>query len=172
MRAQAQPEDPTIVAEPAPPAPANDPPSAPVTPAPSLSRGPGVAVAQRPARVIPKPPERRGEPTPRRSRRFAKPVAALVALVIVLFLVGGGGYLATRQLYFIGTNSQGIVTIYRGLPYSLPAGINLYETYVVSGVPGSTVPTDRRNQFFNNQLRSQSDALNLVRKLELGQISQ
>ena len=166
-----QPDQPTIVADPAPAPPASDAPSAPVTPAPSRSSGPGVAVAQRPARVTPKPPERRPEPEPRRSRRFAKPVAALVALVIVLFLVGGGGYLATRQLYFIGTDSQGIVTIYRGLPYSLPAGIDLYETYVVSGVPGSVVPADRRSQFFNNQLRSQSDALNLVRKLELGQIS-
>jgi protein phosphatase len=101
-----------------------------------------------------------------------KPLAALVALVIVLFLVGGGGYLATRQLYFIGTNSQGIVTIYRGLPYSLPAGINLYETYMVSGLPGSLVPPDRRGQIFNNQLRSQSSALNLVRELELGRILQ
>jgi protein phosphatase len=100
-----------------------------------------------------------------------KPLAALVALVVVLFLVGGGGYLATRQLYFIGTNSQGIVTIYRGLPYSLPAGINLYETYMVSGVPGALVPADRRRQIFNNQLRSQSSALNLVRELELGKVS-
>ena len=56
---------------------------------------------------------------------------------MVLLLIGGGGYLATRQLYFIGTDPQGIVTIYRGLPYDLPAGIRLYETFYVSGVPGS-----------------------------------
>jgi protein phosphatase len=105
-------------------------------------------------------------------RRYVKPVAALIAVLIVLFLVGGGGYLATRQLYFVGTNSQGIVTIYRGLPYDLPAGIRLYETYFVSGVPGSLVPADRRKNFFNNQLRSQSSAQNLVKNLELGRISQ
>ncbi|MBV8429907.1 MAG: hypothetical protein JO244_02005, partial [Solirubrobacterales bacterium] len=103
--------------------------------------------------------------------RFVKPAAALVAILIVLGLIGAGGYLASRQLYFIGTNSQGIVTIYRGFPYDLPAGIHLYETYVVSGVPASLVPPDRRGQFFNNQLRSQSQALNLVRELELGQVS-
>jgi PPM family protein phosphatase len=113
-----------------------------------------------------------GAPTEgRRLPRFAKPVAALIAIVIVLFLVGGGGYLATRQLYFVGTNPQGIVTIYRGLPYDLPAGIHLYETYFVSGVPASLVPPDRRKTFFNNQLRSQTSALNLVRNLELGRIS-
>jgi protein phosphatase len=117
-------------------------------------------------------PRRSGARAPaRRLRRSQKLIAALVALVIVLGLVGGGGYLATRSLYFVGTNSQGIVTIYRGLPYDLPAGIHLYETVYVSGVPASLVPPDRRKAVFNNQLRSQSDATNLVRDLELGQLS-
>jgi protein phosphatase len=110
-------------------------------------------------------------PRPRRGARFAKPVAALVAIVVVLFLVGAGGYLATRQLFFIGTNSDGVVTIYRGLPYDLPAGIKLYETFYVSGVPAALVPADRRTKLLDNQLRSQSDASTLVRQLELGEIS-
>lgn len=98
-------------------------------------------------------------------------MAALVAVVIVLFLVGGGGYLATRNLYFVGTNSQGIVTIFRGLPYELPFGIRLYETFYVSGVPASLVPADRRANIFNNNLRSESDASSIVRQLELGKLS-
>src|SRR5437588_195206 len=143
------------------------------SPASSRSTDSAVAVASRPPGVTTKLSPRREEPpaTSARTRRFSKPLAIVVALVIVLFLVVGGGYLATRQLYFIGTNAQGIVTIYRGLPYELPAGIHLYETYLVSGVPGSLVPSDRRKEFFNNQLRSQSEALNLVRQLELGRIS-
>ncbi len=175
LASDGQTDQPTIVGDPAlrvSEAPEPQAPAAAAAPAPSRSAGPGVAVASRPAPVPPKPPGQRPQPEPRRPRRFAKPLAALAAIVIVLFLVGGGGYLATRQLYFIGTNSQGIVTIYRGLPYSLPASIHLYETYLVSGVPGSLVPPDRRGQFFNNQLRSQSDALGLVRQLELGKISQ
>jgi protein phosphatase len=106
-----------------------------------------------------------------RRRRFAKPVAGLVAVLVVLGLIGGGGYLASRQLYFIGTNPQGVVTIYRGLPYDLPAGIHLYETYYVSGVPASLIPASRRGSLLDNQLRSQSDATNLIRALELGRIS-
>ncbi len=111
-------------------------------------------------------------PARRKRRRYAKPLAALLAIVIVLVLVAGGGYLASRQLYFIGTDSQGIVTIYRGLPYDLPAGIRLYETYYISGVPATLVPADRRSALFNNDLRSQSDAQTLVRDLELGKVSQ
>jgi serine/threonine protein phosphatase PrpC len=109
--------------------------------------------------------------TARRSRRFVKPLAVLLTIVIVLGLIGAGGYLASRQLYFIGTNSDGIVTIYRGFPYDLPAGIHLYETYYVSGVPASEVPTDRRSSLLNHHLRSQRDASSLVRTLELGQLA-
>jgi serine/threonine protein phosphatase PrpC len=107
----------------------------------------------------------------KRRRRWAKPVAALLATLIVLGLIAAGGYLASRQLYFIGTNSQGIVTVYRGFPYDLPAGIRLYETYYVSGVPASAVPADRRSSLLNHHLRSQSDATSLINALELGKLS-
>ncbi len=148
-------------------------PPAAVPPAESGKEASAVVVAPPPvSRARPRLPE---QPAPEtvsaRRRRFTKPVAATVAVVVVVFLVGGGGYLATRQLYFIGTNSQGIVTIYRGLPYSLPAGIPLYETFFVSGVPASLVPADRRQEFFDNQIRSQSTAMNLIRDLELGKVS-
>jgi protein phosphatase len=88
----------------------------------------------------------------------------------VLFLIGGGGWLATRQLYFIGTNSQGVVTIYRGLPYDLPFGIKLYESFYVSGVPASTLPADRRAALLSHHLRSEQDASSLVTDLELGKV--
>jgi protein phosphatase len=140
------------------------------------------AVAVAPAPKLPAlqrssapPSTRRLDPLPpapgRRERRFAKPLAALVAILIVLALIGGGGYLATRQLYFLGTNAQGVVTIYRGLPYNLPFGVPLYETYYVSGVPAAVIPAARRDQLLNNNLRSQSDATSLVMDIEQGRIS-
>jgi protein phosphatase len=107
----------------------------------------------------------------RRPERFAKPVAAVVAVVVVLFLVGGGGYLASRQLFFVGTNSQGIVTVYRGFPYDLPLGIGLYEQFYVSGIPLQSVPVARRKGLLNHQLRSQADAISLVHAAELGQLT-
>jgi protein phosphatase len=152
--------------------PSEPPTSAGAAPAPEVAGASAVAVAPGPAaRIQPRGPEAGSTDTPLRSRRRVKLVAALVAVLAVLLLVGGGGYLATRQLYFIGTNPQGIVTVYRGLPYSLPAGIPLYETYFESGVPASVVPPDRRRQIFNNDLRSQSDAVKLVRSIELGRVS-
>ncbi len=150
------------------------------------SAGPGataVAVAVPPARAAaqgtptaaPALGSRRLQPRPPmsapRERHYSAPIAALLATLIVLALIGGGGYLASRQLYFVGTNAQGIVTVYRGLPYTLPFGVPLYETYYVSGVPASVVPAPRRGQLLNNDLRSQSDATSLVMDLERGKIS-
>src|SRR5205823_7998107 len=114
-----------------------------------------------------RPPIRR--PLTRRGfrRPFSKPLAVVLTVVIVLCLIAAGGYLASRQLYFIGTNAQGVVTIYRGLPYDLPAGIHLYETFYVSGVPASVVPPDRRAALLDNRLRSESSAASVVRALEL-----
>ncbi|MGI8505364.1 MAG: Stp1/IreP family PP2C-type Ser/Thr phosphatase [Solirubrobacteraceae bacterium] len=103
-------------------------------------------------------------------RRFATPIAALLSILIVVALIAAGGYLATRQLFFVGTNSQGVVTIYRGLPYELPFGVRLYESFYVSGVPARSLPAQRRLQLLNHQLRSQSDAISLVRAAELGQL--
>jgi PPM family protein phosphatase len=169
-----EPEEPTVVGlEPAP----GSPTAARSTVAPSATlTAPSAAPASARTRV---PLARQqGKPEPvaqagsrRRPARYAKPVAALVSIVVVLFLVGGGGYLASRQLFFIATDPQGIVTIYRGLPYNLPGGVHMYETFYVSGVPASIVPADRRSQLLNHQIRSQSDASNLVRELELGQLT-
>lgn len=103
--------------------------------------------------------------------RFFKPIVALISILIVLFLFGGGGYLASRELFFIATDNDGIITVYRGLPYSGPLGLRLYEQVYVSGVPASVVPADRRTQLLNHNLRSQSDAIGLVRAAERGQLS-
>ena len=143
----------------------------PVVPPPDLTRTGATLQRIRHPRLA----RTQGRPEPvkpkRRSERYIKTVSALIATAIVLFLIGGAGYIATRQLYFVGTNSSGIVTVYRGLPYDLPLGINLYETYYTSGVPASTVPADRRAALFNHDHRSQSDATKLITNLELGNIT-
>jgi serine/threonine protein phosphatase PrpC len=112
-----------------------------------------------------------GKRSRRGESRLFKPIVALISVLIVLFLFGGGGYLASRELFFIGTNPNGIVTVYRGLPYDGPLGLKLYEQVYVSGVPLSVVPADRRRQLLNHNLRSQADAIGLVRAAERGQLS-
>jgi serine/threonine protein phosphatase PrpC len=127
------------------------------------------ALAERPRRTMPLPPRAEVEP-PRRPRRSRR-VAAWLAALTVVSLIGVGAWIGSRAVFFVGTDSRGIVTVYRGLPYDLPGGVHLYETFYTSGVPAAELPADRRKRILSHKLRSQSDASDLVRKLELGQVS-
>ncbi|HEY3773054.1 MAG TPA: Stp1/IreP family PP2C-type Ser/Thr phosphatase [Solirubrobacteraceae bacterium] len=106
----------------------------------------------------------------KRRRRGEGPLfkvgAALFSIAIVLFLFGGGGYLATRELFFVGTNSDGIVTLYSGLPYDFI--VPFYEQSYVSGLPASEVPKADRAQLFNHDLHSQTQGITIIRQAELG----
>jgi PPM family protein phosphatase len=113
------------------------------------------------------------QPAPKQ-RHFGfvgKLVAVLVAVAMVLLLVGGGGYLASRQLYFLGTNKQGTVVVYRGFPYVMPFGVPMYETFYVSGVPASTLPAKYRDKLLNHSIRDQGSAIHVINQLERGQIA-
>jgi serine/threonine protein phosphatase PrpC len=153
-------------------------PSVPVVPPPDLPPASAPVTASRVAVVprssLPRLARTLTRDAPRRSmlrsERVIKPISALIATLIVLFLIGGGGYIATRQLYFLGTNSQGIVTVYRGLPYDF-LGVRLWETFYTSGVPATLIPKDRRSAVLDDHLVSQTTASKLVMNIELGNIS-
>lgn len=111
--------------------------------------------------------ERADAPLPRKVKIFA----ATVSTLIVLTILGIAGLFATKAVFFLGTDDQGMVTIYKGLPFELPAGVKLYSEYSISGVPAAAVPPARRKELLNHQLRSRSDARDLVAQLELGRLS-
>jgi PPM family protein phosphatase len=128
------------------------------------------AVAERPRRLEPLPDEPVARPPPRRRRgRIRLAFKALVGLAVVA-AVGYGLYAASRQVYFIGTNDAGLVTLYRGLPYDLPLGISLYEQEYASGVPAREIPRTRRSRVLDHSWRRRSDARDLVRQLERGSL--
>ena len=167
-------DQPTVVAAPAIPS------AGPLANASGVAVAPPPVAASSPREIrsaplarAPRPPvDGSAAPPRRRGRRYSKTAAALLATVIVLFLFGSGGWLASRQLFFIGTNSQGFVTIYRGLPYDLVGGVRLYEIFYESGVPASTLAPTERARLLDHDLRSQANAQNLVNDLELGKVQQ
>ena len=122
--------------------------------------------------VRPPPPRKEGAapaaPAPRR-RRGRRVVGAAVTLLVIAAVVGGL-YALSRQVYFIGTNDAGLVTVYKGLPYELPLGINLYEEDYASGMPARAIPDARRARVLDHEWRSRDDAVDLVRALERGQL--
>ncbi len=145
--------------------------------APTQDGGAPTAVEARPAVAVEEAPPRRRTPhrarkDPKPARRWRRRVAVVLAVVaIVLVPVAIGAYLASQAVYFIGTTPDGFVAMYRGLPYDLPAGIDLYSTNYISGVPVDEVPAARRATLLDHQLRSHDDAADLVRELEQGRLT-
>ena len=125
------------------------------------------------APVIPLTPRRAAQAAPPkpRWRGGLRRLRAPVAVVVVLGLLAAGAYLALQSVYFIATNQRGLVTMFRGVPYELPGGLKLYSSDYVSGVSASTLPEPRRQALLDHSLHSEGDAAELMRQLELGQLS-
>jgi PPM family protein phosphatase len=146
----------------------------PAEPEPGTGEQPVVAASAEPpvvpASAEPPAPEPQGPraPKPRRRRRAVR--RTLVTLVVLGVLAGAaiGGVIAIRNVYFVSQNEQGLVTLYRGVPYELPLGIDLYETEYVSSVPGGSLSPTQRRRLLDHQLRSRDDAADIVRGLEQG----
>jgi PPM family protein phosphatase len=123
----------------------------PVTTAGSAHR------AGAPARAGVQPPRRRG----------GKALRLAVAALLVA-LLGVGLYLGVREVYFLGTDERGLVTLYRGLPYELPLGLELFSRQYTTSVPARALARRRRRRLLDHEWRSHGDAVDLVRQLERG----
>jgi serine/threonine protein phosphatase PrpC len=101
-------------------------------------------------------------PAPYRRRRGIK-IAAIAAAVLIVI---AGSVLLVRQVYFLGTDDSGRVALYRGLPYELPLGINLYSEQEVIGVQAVSLSPERQQVVTEHELRSRDDATDILDDFE------
>jgi PPM family protein phosphatase len=111
---------------------------------------------------------RRAPPRRGRGRVRAALTAAIVLAMVAALLVGVKALIDSR--YFLGTNDAGLVTLYNGVPYDLPLGIELYSEEYVSPISARSLPEGNRDRILDHQLRSKGDATDLVRQIERGRI--
>ncbi len=145
---------------------------------PTLTGVPAVSSAAAAAQVAQAPPAApvaqrrpRGPASPGRRRRLSPRRAGFaVALLVVLALLVAGGLLAMQSVYFIGTNRRGLVTLYQGVPFTLPGNLDLYSSRYVSGVSAATLTPQQRSTLLDHTLRSEAKAASLIRSLELDQL--
>ncbi|MDP5033756.1 MAG: hypothetical protein NWP31_02325, partial [Solirubrobacteraceae bacterium] len=128
--------------------------------------GSDAVVAASVERRVPRDPR---APAAKRRRRWKPGIGTVLALVVAALLLSGV-YFASQAIYFIGTDREGFVSVYQGIPYELPLGINLYREDYISGINLSQLPISERTTITEHSLRSRSDADDLVRQLELGRL--
>lgn len=119
--------------------------------------------------------QRRAEPgataaPARRRSRLRLALKALVTLAVIAVLAGLAVF-GAREVYFLGADEGGRLTLYRGLPYELPLDINLYSEVVSTPVRVASLPEDRRDDAVNHELRSRDDAIDLLDDLEVAAVT-
>jgi PPM family protein phosphatase len=97
-------------------------------------------------------------PTPSRRRRALKWAAGLLVIAAVVI----GAVLLARSVYFLGTDGQGNVAVYRGLPYELPFGVDLYSKQYSIPVQEGALSEDRQRAVTGHTLRGKDDATTLA----------
>src|SRR4051812_36803679 len=106
----------------------------------------------------------RAPPSPRRRRK--RYVTAAIVLVVLAAVIAGL-YALDRKFWFVGTNDRGQVTLFRGLPYDLPFGIELYSEEYQSAVPVVAIADKRQRAYvLDHHARSQGESVSLVRDIE------
>jgi PPM family protein phosphatase len=105
------------------------------------------------------------KPGHRRLRTAAKALALLVVLAAAAF----GAWYGNRQVWFLGTDSAGRVALYRGLPYELPFGIELYNERYAAPIQTAALPPKRHDAVTGHDLRSRGDAVSLLEEIQKSQ---
>ena len=118
-------------------------------------RAAAAAARQRREQLAAKPPRRR-----------LRRVAAVLGTLALIAALAFGAWYANRQVWFLGTDDGGRVALYRGLPYELPFGIELYEERYAIPVQTESLPQRRRDAVSGHDLRSRDDAVSLIEDIE------
>jgi protein phosphatase len=100
----------------------------------------------------------------RRSRRW---IGGIVIAIVILIGIGGA-IVGSLNVYFLGANEQGLVTVYRGLPYDF--GLSMYTRDYVTTTPASSLTPQQRAVLLDHKLRTRSDALDLAGQIERGEL--
>ncbi|MGB0119556.1 MAG: Stp1/IreP family PP2C-type Ser/Thr phosphatase [Solirubrobacterales bacterium] len=102
-----------------------------------------------------------------RPRRRGGAILARIALGMAVFIVLLGGlFYASRQVWFLGTDTAGRVALYRGLPYEMPFGISLYEERYSTAIQTDELSPQQQDAVTGHSLRGKDDATSLIEDIE------
>ncbi len=113
--------------------------------------------------------QRREELAAQPRHRRLRTTAKLLGVLLVAAAIAFGAWYGNRQVWFLGTDTAGRVALYRGVPYELPFGLELYSERYASPIQTEGLPPKRRAAITGHDLRSREDAASLVEDIEQSQ---
>lgn len=111
-------------------------------------------------------------PTPDQQQRRNRTRKWLgIGFAVAIFLLAAvGAAVASLNVYFLGTDEHGLVTVYRGLPYEGPVALKLYTKDYVSTMPVASLSEQQRATLLDHTLRTRKDAIDLITQVESGNL--
>jgi protein phosphatase len=107
------------------------------------------------------PPKRGRREHPLRRR------VIFVGLLLVLVLIAGAlGVWGLWRSHFVGAESNGHVAVYQGVPWTIAGNLHLYRTVYESPLLVAQLSRSERQNLFDHSLRSESSAMDEVRRYE------
>ncbi|HEX4669569.1 MAG TPA: Stp1/IreP family PP2C-type Ser/Thr phosphatase [Solirubrobacterales bacterium] len=113
--------------------------------------------------------QRRQELAAKPRHRGLRTAAKVLAGLVVVGAIAVGAWYGNRQIWFLGTDDAGRVALYRGAPYELPFGIELYDERYASPIQTASLPPKRRDAVTGHDLRSREDAVSLIEDIQKSQ---
>ena len=104
--------------------------------------------------------------SPMPAPRWRRYTVRILLVAMVVGLIALVGFLVGRQIYFVGTDDQGRVALFRGVPYELPLGVDLYSEQYAIGISAASLPPARRAVIVDHRLRSKADAVDLINDID------
>ena len=92
----------------------------------------------------------------------------LVATLFLTLLVCASGFVVWGlwRSHFVGTDANGHVAVYQGVPWNVVGNVRLYRAVYVSPLLAAQLSQPERQKLFDHSLRSDSSALAAVRRYE------
>jgi len=92
----------------------------------------------------------------------------LVAALTLTLLVGASGFVVWGlwRSHFVGSEANGHVAVYQGVPWNIVGNVHLYRATYVSPLLAAQLSRTERRKLFDHSLRSEGSALAAVRAYE------
>jgi protein phosphatase len=92
----------------------------------------------------------------------------LVAALALTLLVAASGFVVWGlwRSHFVGTEADGHVAVYQGVPWNVVGNVHLYRTVYVSPLLAAQLSQAERRKLFDHNLRSEGSARAAVRRYE------
>jgi PPM family protein phosphatase len=136
----------------------------------TLTDLPAVSAAAAPATTVERPATAAPDSQPERETEAERPARqrgghpwrrrilwTALALLFVALILGGALYGLSRA-YFVGSDENGNVTVYQGVPFDLSDGVGLYRERYVSRLQSAQLASDERSSLFDHELLSYDQA--------------